>query len=72
VTKASPEATKELIKQGLLVELKEFAIIFLKREPLQMLVKYKLWDYKILLQEGKQPKFILLYRLTEDELEELR
>jgi hypothetical protein len=72
VTKASPEATKELIKQGLLVELKEFAIIFLKREPLQMLVKYKLWDYKILLQEEKQPKFILLYRLTEDELEELR
>jgi hypothetical protein len=42
VTKASPEAIKKLIRQGLLVELKEFATIFLKRELLQMLVKYKL------------------------------
>jgi hypothetical protein len=42
VTKASPEAIKELVKQGLPVELKKFAIIFLKRESSQMLVKYEL------------------------------
>jgi hypothetical protein len=53
VTKASSEAIKELVRQGLLVELKEFATIFLERELLQMLVKHELWDYEILLQEGK-------------------
>jgi hypothetical protein len=42
VTKASPEAIKELIRQGLPVELKKFAIIFLKKKLSQMLVKYKL------------------------------
>jgi hypothetical protein len=42
VTKVSPRAIKELVRQGLLVELKEFAIIFFKRELSQMLVKYKL------------------------------
>jgi hypothetical protein len=42
MTKASPEAIKELVRQGLPVELKEFAIIFLKRELSQILVKYKL------------------------------
>jgi hypothetical protein len=72
VTKASPETIKELVRQGLPVELKEFAIIFLERESLQMLVKYKPWDHEISLQEGKQPKFMPLYRLTEDELEELQ
>jgi hypothetical protein len=72
VTKASPEAIKELVRQGLPVELKKFAIIFLKRELLQMLVKHKLWNHEISLQEGKQPKFMPLYQLIENELEELQ
>jgi ssDNA-specific exonuclease RecJ len=42
VTKTSPEAIKELVRQGLPVELKKFATIFLKKEPSQMLVKHKL------------------------------
>jgi hypothetical protein len=42
VTKASLKAIKKLVRQGLPVELKEFAIIFLKRESLQMLVKHEL------------------------------
>jgi hypothetical protein len=71
-TEASPEAIEELIRQGLPVELKEFATIFQEREPSQMLVKHEPWDHEIPLKEGEQPKFMPLYRLTEDELKELR
>ena len=46
--------------------------IFEEREPAQMLPEHKPWDHEIPLQEGKEPAFQPIYRLTEQELKELR
>src|SRR6266700_3793121 len=53
-----------------LVDYHKYLDIFSRKEA-DKLVEYRLYDYKIILEEGKQPGFGPLYRMSQNELQVL-
>jgi hypothetical protein len=56
------------ITPGISYEYNEFKKLFKEELGKEALPKHQLWDYKILLEEGKQPGFQPIYGMSEIEL----
>jgi hypothetical protein len=53
-------------------EYNEFKKLFKEELGKEALPKHQLWDYEIILEEGKQPGFQPIYGMSEKELQELK
>jgi hypothetical protein len=66
--KKEPQPSKDIVPR----EYEEYRELFQEKERSQSLPKHQPWDHEIPLEKGQTPKFMPTYRLTEQQLTELR